>query len=1034
MATPSEIEAQVRFALTQLPVHNAHHEFEHICRRLAQQYICSNILPATGPVSAGGDQGRDFETFRTYLREELGSHGAFLGLVSEGAIAFICTTQDKALPAKLKGDIKKVCASGHPVHEIRAFTLESVPAAARHKLESETQESHNVRLEFHDAESIANLLARPEGFWIAERHLSIPAEIRPEAIAINTDLSTDYVERRQTWRERGSPNPSLGDFIDLKAGLRMATHHPDARGDLPFWIGLVREFLSSPELSPHIKQRARYELVVATLRGTSNFRTVDEVARVYLEESVGESDPARLEDASTLLLFANAAVRAGLTSLMPSELGDWNSRLTSRIQSLVDHETPHRRATLLFSLGYLGLHPNLLQAKVQDSSDEVHESEGRNTVVGTSTLAGLSLPDGLMPTNVSRTLSAWTTLMETLEETPLFPIQSLADILQLLVPLWSRNPEWRELLDSVEVAVGQRVGKSALASRARDRAMMLLQEGRHLDALEEFHRAKVDWWSGETVRGSLLAMIIIARLYLELRLPQASKSYALAVSYIAAGKGDEELADLIPAGLLMAAHAEFAAGAWCSATELYEIGLMAHLELVENFVDSEKHGEFEDAIANLAYISACARIVDSDLAGSVSATIDRIGASEVIIDAIDVLTSKDNVFWESFRDFGLFARPFADLGAIRHIHFSGLGVDWTLDVANDPDSVRIAERLAAATQVMLSALARDDLCLVQTHINVLVKNRQVDWPPNGEQIESLPSNDGRQWIVRLTPVSNAGDGYPEEFETELLNILTTILREASLLPDAEFLASIERAFVRGLSHKLSAGRPYDELSVAFAVDPESAIDRASYNTPWECHDGLFTTHDELRWQDGPGPTFSQEMANEMLRTRYVTLAKCLRITVIVLASSEEFRPTVEALRARGWLDWHILGAVFNTVLNYRLPANRFHLLSEETRSEHLEAAMRPESATEKPVPVGLFDLDVMNRNRQLAMLSLLKHWGLECRQRTPDLRAIERLLAGRYGYWDDDVPHDDPFPDPKDRGNTHELMVIKDLPPLDNLA
>ena len=83
MANPSEVEAQVRFALSQLPAQNAHHVFEHICRQLTQQFICSNVLPATGPVSAGGDQGRDIETFRTYLREELGPHGAFLGLVSE---------------------------------------------------------------------------------------------------------------------------------------------------------------------------------------------------------------------------------------------------------------------------------------------------------------------------------------------------------------------------------------------------------------------------------------------------------------------------------------------------------------------------------------------------------------------------------------------------------------------------------------------------------------------------------------------------------------------------------------------------------------------------------------------------------------------------------------------------------------------------------------------------------------------------------------------------------------------------------------
>ena len=1026
MANPSEIEAQVRFALSQLPVHNAHHEFEHICRRLTEQFICSNVLPATGPVSAGGDQGRDFETFRTYLREELGPHGAFLGLVSKGPIAFICTIQANDLPSKLRRDIQKVCASGHPVHEIRAFTLESVPVGTRHELETETQECHEVLLELHDAESIANLLARPDGFWIAERFLSIPAEIRPEAGAIDGELSAEYVEGRRRWREKGSPSPTLGDFIDLKAGLRKATFQQDARGDLPFWLGLTRRLLANSELPPHIRQRARYELVVATLRGTNDFRPVDDVARIYFNESLEETEPARLQDASTLLLYANTAVRAGLSLLTPAELGDWNVQLTRRIRELVNQETPHRRASLLDALGHLGLHPVLTEADMQDEGDEAHVPEHQNRVDEPFALADVSLPDDLALTDASQTLSAWTELIENLEETPLFPIQSLADILQLLVPLWSKHPEWRELLDLVDVAVGERLGKSALGARARDRAMKLFRAGRRLDSLEEFHRAKIEWWSGETVRGSMLAMIIIARLYLELGLPHASKSYALAVSYIAAASRDEELVDLVPAGLLMAASADFIAGAWCGAAELYEVGLAAQSEFIEDGTGSERHTAVDNAFLHLTYINACARIVDCDLGALVGATTDRTGALEIIGDAIDALSSKDRDYWESFGTTELVARPFSDLGDVRYILFSALGTDWTLTTVNDIDSVRSAERFAAAAQVMLAALTRDDLCLVQTQINIRIENRRTS---DADRIESLPSNDGREWVVRLAPVGTSDDANSEDIDTELLTILTIILREASLLPEADFSATLERAFERGLGHKLTPGRPYDQLAAAFASNADSEIPRSLYNAPWDCRDGLFRGHDELRWQDGLGPTFSRKQAQELLQTRYVTLAKSLRITVEMLASSGEFRSTVDALHTRGWLDWHILAAIANIVMNYRFPSDRLNQLSEATQREMIQAMSSPESATAEPVPIGLFTPDAMNDNRQLGMISLLKHWGLECQQRTPDIPAIERLLADRYGYWDDDVPHDDPFSDSGKRGTIGGLLVIEDVHP-----
>ena len=1026
MASPSEIEAQVRFALFQLPVHNAHHDFEHICRYLTQQFICSNVLPATGPVSAGGDQGRDYETFRTYLREELGPHGAFLGLVSEGTIAFICTTQANDLLAKLRLDINKVCASGHPVHEIRAFTLESVPVGTRHKLSSETQESYDVRLEFHDAESIANLLSKPEGFWIAEQFLSIPAEIRPEAAVIEGCLPAEYLERRRKWREKSSPIPTLGDLIDLKAGLRRATFYQDARGDLPFWLGLMRQLLASPELPAHIKQRARYELVVATLRGTNDFRPVDGLARTYFSESLRETEPALLRDASTLLMYATAAVRLGLSTLTPVELCDWNAQLTRRIQDLMNHETPHRRASLLESFGFLGLHPVLTEADIQDLSEESSGLEHQDKSGVQVSLADFSVPFDVVLTDGSRTLTAWTELIEDLEETPLFPIQTLADILQLFMPLWSSQPEWRRLLELVDEALGERIGKNALAARARDRAMMLLAAGRRLDALEEFHRVKVDWWSGETVRGSLLAMTIIAKLYLELRLPQASKSYALTVAYIAASRGDEELADLVPTGLLMAASADFVAGAWCSATELYELGLMMQSMLIEDGIDSEKHPRVEDAILNLSYVNACARIVDSDLAALIEATTARIGAQELMEGAIDVLVGKDKDFWESFGDRGLAARPFADLGDVRYIRFSALGTDWTLIANNDIESVRAAERFAAAVQVMLAALAREELCLVQTQINVRIEIRRTH---ASEGIESLPSNEGREWVVRLSPEGSPEDPNSEEIMRELIGMLSMIIREASLLPQADLSASLERAFQRGLGHKLSSGRPYDQLAAAFTADREPKIQRARYSTPWDCTDGSFREHEELRWQDGPGPTYSRDGANELLQTRYETLAKSLRITVVMLAYSEVFRPTVEMLRARGWLDWHILAATANIVLNYRFPPDRFNILSEETQRDMMKAAYSAESATADPVPIGLFTPDSMDQNRQLSMLSLLKHWGLEFQQGTPDITAIEHLLAERYGYWTDDVPHDDPIPDSSRSGCNGGLLVFEDVPP-----
>ena len=521
----------------------------------------------------------------------------------------------------------------------------------------------------------------------------MPADLRPEATDIGDELSAEYVERRCRWRAKGSPNPTLGDFIDLKTGLRNAVFNHKARGDLPFWLGILRQLLAIAGIPLHIQQRARYELVVATLRGTGDFQAVDDVARAYLDESLHEDEPIRLQDASTLLFYTNTAVRSGVSTITLEEIQLWNDGLADHIQNLIAQATLDKRAILLFALGHLGIQPAITDADIQASRDVPLDAVKSFLRSEPLDATNVSMSDDLALTDPARTLSAWTDLMQSLDETPLLPISKMSDIIQLLVPLWSNQPEWRDLLDLVDEAVAQRSGKNVVADRARFRAVKLLNAGRRLDALEEFHKVKIDWWSGETLRGSVLAMILIADLYFQMSLPQASKSYALAVSYIAYTSGDEELADLVPAGLLMAAKADFLAGAWCSATELYELGLATQSEFVEDGLDSEQHPEVQDAVLRLTFINSCARNVASDLTNMVGDSLDRIGARGIVEEVIDDLGTADKGFWESLG--GLVARPFADVGETRYIRFYALGSEWTVIADNDIESVREAERFAA---------------------------------------------------------------------------------------------------------------------------------------------------------------------------------------------------------------------------------------------------------------------------------------------------------------------------------------------------
>src|SRR5437667_797409 len=124
---PAQLITQIRFALARLSERNAQHEWEHLCRHFTRERLCSNILPATGPVQAGGDQGRDFETFRTFLSGSTMAERSFVGVAdSDRPLAFACTIEKRIVP-KIQQDVTTIMSSGTRVEGIYVFCTEGVP-------------------------------------------------------------------------------------------------------------------------------------------------------------------------------------------------------------------------------------------------------------------------------------------------------------------------------------------------------------------------------------------------------------------------------------------------------------------------------------------------------------------------------------------------------------------------------------------------------------------------------------------------------------------------------------------------------------------------------------------------------------------------------------------------------------------------------------------------------------------------------------------------------------------------------------------
>lgn len=174
-----ELGAYIRFQLSQLSSRNGAHEFEQLCFALARTRHVSNIHPATGPVQAGGDQGLDFETFRTYLKGSDIASSTFLSLASSEIVAGACTLQKRDLLRKIRRDIEIIRGSSAPIKTVIYFCEKDVPVSARHRIQEQIMDDHGIHLILHDGQAISDQLSELDTFWIAEQYLSVPTEFSP---------------------------------------------------------------------------------------------------------------------------------------------------------------------------------------------------------------------------------------------------------------------------------------------------------------------------------------------------------------------------------------------------------------------------------------------------------------------------------------------------------------------------------------------------------------------------------------------------------------------------------------------------------------------------------------------------------------------------------------------------------------------------------------------------------------------------------------------------------------------------------------
>jgi hypothetical protein len=982
MASIPELERYIRFQLSHLRSLNKHHVFEDLARHFARLRICENILPATGPVDSGGDQGRDFETYRSYLTSTPIATSTFLGKAGEKKIVFACSLQT-AIQSKIKSDVRTICGGTERIDVVHYFCETDLPVSRRHELQLWARDEFNAELEIFDGQVLSEQLADLDVFWIAEEYLDVPAEMYPRI----QEEPTTYTAFKQRWLIEDREPHNYADLSQIKYGIRRATFHRDAKPDLTRWLAKMETFLREGD-SHELRRRAIYEIWVAALRGQNNLTVKKPLVEQYFAALDNLSCISDLEDASALLSYCSIAQLKGHFEIMPETLLQWTQSVVRHIEHSLDTAYgPGPRCRLLQIRGFAGCLP---------------------------------FRHGIIPytdpqTAFDETLDWWLRLLEEVESAPLFPLENFAKLLCMATPFVGEDPRFLTLTSKVDDLLSSRTGGCVAAEKCHERAMAYYRSGRYLLAIRQLHQAKIKWFSAETLRESLLAMLILSDCYQKLSLVYAAKYYSAIVAYLAFSQDQEDVKPVLPQGLFSLVDSCYVAGEWLSFVHFGRLALGAHQRYNDNPSESQEHEDLEALLVHASILRLITRRFDPSLADKIAEMCDHWPIHPESLKGLENLLGEEHSYWRTTSLESLWedsqkqlcGRPFCDVGNKRSIDWRALGIEWHVQFDNEYLTTLISEEFVATLQILLAELGGEDLCLLSTKAEIqclITEHGQVD-------IDEQPSNEGSIWSIGFPKEWIQNPQHLDDLRSNIAALALEVLSRCSMLSFEAFQRRLGGALSEGLALKIFAVRPYAELYVQFLpLSMFEAVGRQALSPlrpDWEFNS---VEHPELAWIDDPGPGYSSEKAREFLNNRYATLIRPIRLTLPRLLQDDGFRSLLQKLKEEGYLDWQILLMVSNIAVDYRVNALSSGNTSPEAQVTLLQELMfREETEDDVKVPADIFTEETFNLRKKLHLAAVARTWELLIHRDTPDFAALPRLLNVLYNNSTDDIAHEDLF-------------------------
>ena len=966
MAGVRELKGQIKWALNNLSADNAQHDFESICRHFARKRIGINVLPATGPVAAKGDQGRDFESYEVIVEGE--------GLVSD-KISFACTVQQTDLAGKIKEDVKKTQTKGQPADIIYFFSLVDIPVGSRHEYIKWAHDEFKVKLEIIDGEALSEDLCSNDLFWIAEEYLHIPSTLLP---AVEDE---EYLELRGKWGKLEPTRPSHSDLYELTSIGRRCLFDTKLKQHLPFWLEKLATFSQIEGLSSKLKRKALYELIALRMRGMRDLKGWEKYAFEYFEAEKGYNNPNEARDAVVVSTYTLGALVRGAADFEKGKLREWRESIDKYVDELLEtNPSVATKATLYEIKG------SIILSDPESSSDDVE-----------------------------RGIEWWIELADVIEDSPLFPLESFSNVLTMMVVYIGDYPSFSTLVEKIDSLLEKRVGGFAVAEKCRDRAIQYKENGDLIKTLQEFHKAKINWFAKETMYGSLLAMLVIADTYSELGLVYAAKYYAMVVVYTAVHYEDDKIKPFVTRGFEMLAEIDYLNGEWANFLNhaFFTLASIGHFS--PDLDNDISEGNYMKMLFYSGNVSALSEqvIEDKKIHSYVDSEIRKWNLDELNDDVIPMAKeswgSRNTAETMSRVESGFLGFPFNDLLSDRECRWTASGISWTFKWGNGFSETLVAGYLISIVQIILADIADKDMYFLRA--DALVKVNLGE----GFGIEREQSNDETIWSVTIPNILPEDRDHIDEFHRNVSALAIAMLTELSLLPDQAITEEIESLLKSGITQKAFVGSSYDVVyREANSEDFYGDLPVLNRTEEMDKFRSKKPINENLLWNGGLIGEYDDAEELDKIKRRYERAIIPVKKTLESLNQDPAFKAVVRKLRSEGWKDWHILTSVAQVAVNYRVNTFRFSnpdKLSkpEEIRDMFFEEMEKEESEGSLSVPLTQFSEKAIRTSLFMTSVPILSGLGLDVRTNTPNKKALFDFMGNRMKFWENDIDHDEIF-------------------------